>query len=217
MTRPSKFAPDFKARAIDLYRTSEGRTITAPYTSTGSPAPVCVDVAGRPPFSSVGAATRRAQPIAPQIRARLTQLAGPTVRTVPGDGSGQGRIGTPPQRLRHGYRRCISPDLRPWRRDLGPGRRGVSEELWTRYRRRNARLGARSPAVRHRGRSGSADGPGHRPWFVAPVEVRAGIVSGTRVSVSCRSCSSSRRPLNNERGGGGKNADKADSAAVGRT
>ena len=27
MTRPSKFAPDFKARAIDLYRTSEGRTI----------------------------------------------------------------------------------------------------------------------------------------------------------------------------------------------
>ena len=50
MTRPSKFAPDFKARAIDLYRTSEGRTITAPYTSTGSPAPVCVDVAGRPPI-----------------------------------------------------------------------------------------------------------------------------------------------------------------------
>ena len=29
--------------------------------------------------------------------------------TLPGDGSGQGRIGTPPQRLRHGYRRCISP------------------------------------------------------------------------------------------------------------
>jgi transposase len=27
VTRPSKFAPDFKARAIDLYRTSEGRTI----------------------------------------------------------------------------------------------------------------------------------------------------------------------------------------------
>ena len=27
MTRPSKFAPDFKARAIDLYRTSEDRTI----------------------------------------------------------------------------------------------------------------------------------------------------------------------------------------------
>ena len=27
MTRPSKFAPEFKARAIDLYRTSEGRTI----------------------------------------------------------------------------------------------------------------------------------------------------------------------------------------------
>ena len=27
MTRPSRFAPDFKARAIDLYRTSEGRTI----------------------------------------------------------------------------------------------------------------------------------------------------------------------------------------------
>jgi hypothetical protein len=50
VTRPSKFAPDFKARAIDLYRTSEGRTITAPYTSTGSPAPVCVDVAGRPPI-----------------------------------------------------------------------------------------------------------------------------------------------------------------------
>ena len=45
MTRPSKFAPDFKARAIDLYRTSEGRPITAPYTSTGSPAPVCVDAA----------------------------------------------------------------------------------------------------------------------------------------------------------------------------
>jgi adenosylmethionine-8-amino-7-oxononanoate aminotransferase len=39
----------------------------------------------------------------------------------------------------------------------------------------------------------------------------------TRASVSCRSCSSSRRPLNNECGGGGKNADKADSAAVGRT
>jgi hypothetical protein len=50
VTRPSKFAPDFKARAIDLYRTSEGRTITAPYTSTGSPAPVCVDVTGRPPI-----------------------------------------------------------------------------------------------------------------------------------------------------------------------
>jgi hypothetical protein len=50
VTRPSKFAPDFKAHAIDLYRTSEGRTITAPYTSTGSPAPVCVDVAGRPPI-----------------------------------------------------------------------------------------------------------------------------------------------------------------------
>ena len=27
MTRPSRFAPDFKARAIDLYRTSEDRTI----------------------------------------------------------------------------------------------------------------------------------------------------------------------------------------------
>jgi transposase len=27
VTRPSKFAPEFKARAIDLYRTSEGRTI----------------------------------------------------------------------------------------------------------------------------------------------------------------------------------------------
>ena len=27
MTRPSKFAPDFKARAIDLDHTSEGRTI----------------------------------------------------------------------------------------------------------------------------------------------------------------------------------------------
>ena len=27
MTRPSRFAPEFKARAIDLYRTSEGRTI----------------------------------------------------------------------------------------------------------------------------------------------------------------------------------------------
>ena len=27
MTRPSKFAPEFKARAIDLYRSSEGRTI----------------------------------------------------------------------------------------------------------------------------------------------------------------------------------------------
>jgi hypothetical protein len=107
VTRPSKFAPDFKARAIDLYRTSEGRTITAPYTSTGSPAPVCVSPAD-PPFSSVSAATRRAQPIAPQSRARLTQLAGPTVGTVPGDGSGQGRIGTPPQRLRHGYRRSIS-------------------------------------------------------------------------------------------------------------
>ena len=93
MTRPSKFAPDFKARAIDLYRTSEGRTVTAPYTSTGSPAPVCVDVAGRPPFSSVSAATRGAQPIAPQIRAQ-TQLAGPTVGTVPGDGSRQGRIST---------------------------------------------------------------------------------------------------------------------------
>ena len=48
MTRPSKFAPDFKARAIDLYRTSKGRTITAPCTSTGSPAPVCMDVAGPP-------------------------------------------------------------------------------------------------------------------------------------------------------------------------
>ena len=27
MTRPSKFAPEFKARAIDLYRSSDGRTI----------------------------------------------------------------------------------------------------------------------------------------------------------------------------------------------
>jgi hypothetical protein len=27
MTRPSKFGPGFKARAIDLYRSSEGRTI----------------------------------------------------------------------------------------------------------------------------------------------------------------------------------------------
>src|SRR5215211_1684733 len=27
VTRPSKFAPEFKARAIDLYRSSEGRTI----------------------------------------------------------------------------------------------------------------------------------------------------------------------------------------------
>ena len=27
MTRPSKFAPEFKARAIDLYRSSEDRTI----------------------------------------------------------------------------------------------------------------------------------------------------------------------------------------------
>jgi transposase len=27
VTRPSRFAPEFKARAIDLYRTSEGRTI----------------------------------------------------------------------------------------------------------------------------------------------------------------------------------------------
>ena len=27
MTRPSKFAPEFKVRAIDLYRSSEGRTI----------------------------------------------------------------------------------------------------------------------------------------------------------------------------------------------
>ena len=27
MSRPSKFAPEFKARAIDLYRSSEGRTI----------------------------------------------------------------------------------------------------------------------------------------------------------------------------------------------
>ena len=27
MTRPSKFAPEFRARAIDLYRSSEGRTI----------------------------------------------------------------------------------------------------------------------------------------------------------------------------------------------
>lgn len=27
MTRPGKFAPEFKARAIDLYRSSEGRTI----------------------------------------------------------------------------------------------------------------------------------------------------------------------------------------------
>jgi transposase len=27
VTGPSKFAPEFKARAIDLYRTSEGRTI----------------------------------------------------------------------------------------------------------------------------------------------------------------------------------------------
>jgi transposase len=28
VTRPSKFAPEFKARAIDLYRSSEGRSIT---------------------------------------------------------------------------------------------------------------------------------------------------------------------------------------------
>ena len=27
MIRPSKFAPEFRARAIDLYRSSEGRTI----------------------------------------------------------------------------------------------------------------------------------------------------------------------------------------------
>ena len=27
MTRSSKFAPQFKARAIDLYRSSKGRTI----------------------------------------------------------------------------------------------------------------------------------------------------------------------------------------------
>jgi hypothetical protein len=27
VTRPSRFAPEFKARAIDLYRSSEGRTI----------------------------------------------------------------------------------------------------------------------------------------------------------------------------------------------
>jgi transposase len=27
VTRPSKFAPEFRARAIDLYRSSEGRTI----------------------------------------------------------------------------------------------------------------------------------------------------------------------------------------------
>ena len=28
MTRPSKFGPEFRARAIDLYRSSKGRTIT---------------------------------------------------------------------------------------------------------------------------------------------------------------------------------------------
>ena len=141
MTRPSNFAPDFKARAIDLYLTSEGRTITAPYTSTGSPAPVCVDVAGRPSHSHQSVQRLEERNRLPlKIRARLTQLAEPTVGTVPGDGSGQGGIATPPQRLRHGYRRCISP-LRPWPRDLGAWSRGVSEELWTPNRRRNARLG----------------------------------------------------------------------------
>ena len=40
--------------------------------------------------------------------------------TLPGDGSGEGRIGTPPQRLRHGYRRCISPGLSALATDLGP-------------------------------------------------------------------------------------------------
>ena len=35
--------------------------------------------------------------------------------TLPRDGSGEGRIGTPPRRLRHGYRRCIVP------RTFGPG------------------------------------------------------------------------------------------------
>ena len=73
-----------------------------------------------PPFSSVSAATRRAKPIARQIKARLTKLAGPTVGTLPGDGSGEGRIGTPPRRLRHGYRRCISPGLSALATDLGP-------------------------------------------------------------------------------------------------
>ena len=40
--------------------------------------------------------------------------------TLPRDGSGEGRIGTPPRRLRHGYRRCISPGLSALATDLGP-------------------------------------------------------------------------------------------------
>ena len=40
--------------------------------------------------------------------------------TLPGDGSGEGRIGPPPQRLRHEYRRCISPGLSALATDLGP-------------------------------------------------------------------------------------------------
>ena len=120
MTRPSKFAPDFKARAIDLYRTSEGRTTTAPYTSTGSPAPVCVDVAGRPSHSHQSVQRLEERNRLPlKIRARLTQLAEPTVGTVPGDGSGQGRISTAAATswipALHFPR-----DRRPWPRDLGP-------------------------------------------------------------------------------------------------
>ena len=154
MTRPSKFAPDLRhARLICI---GPQRAARSPrHTPQRAHPRQCVSTSpADPPFSSVSAATRRAQPIAPQSRARLTQLAGPTVGTVPGDGSGQGRIGTPPQRLRHGYRRSISRTFGPGHGTSAPGRRGVSEELWTPNRRRNARLGARSPPANR-----SAAGP----------------------------------------------------------
>jgi hypothetical protein len=74
VTRPSKFAPEFKARAIDLYRTSEAAR-SPRHTLQRAHPDQCVSTSpADPPFSSVSAATRRAQPIAPQSRASLQDL-----------------------------------------------------------------------------------------------------------------------------------------------
>ena len=111
MTRPSKFAPDFKARATDLYRTSEGRTITAPYTSTGSPAPVCVDVAGRPSHSHQSVQRleeRNRLPLKSEPRHSLQDLPWGRYPVTAPD-----KAESAPQRLRHGYRRETFPMRSP--------------------------------------------------------------------------------------------------------
>jgi transposase-like protein len=75
VTRPSKFAPEFRARAIDLYRSSEGRTIADVARELGI---------GTETFRSGCAKTRRiargtaqaAEPAAMHPLPRLLQQAG---------------------------------------------------------------------------------------------------------------------------------------------